>query len=237
MLNKYLLDYEFTLQYTLEHIGHGHELSDQLMKYFDFSQGNFYGVLPTNANLQRLYVMNSGNIIPQECPKIPTEDDFGNQYIHQLVTSTNKRLKEFITDFLQVNHLNLAVFENILGRTKDPNLEIDQLRLVIINDHIYYLANYLTPLPSLSDALWSAKEVWHTLIVLTKELDSQSLPDTLSQKDLKLICDSTQYIIIGAYDGESYIIWEKHGQTWEYPGFELTEVPKDIVFIEPEQLD
>ncbi|MBA2657717.1 MAG: hypothetical protein H0X51_10145 [Parachlamydiaceae bacterium] len=234
-LKKYLLKQEYIFEYFFEHVQSGNELSKKIINNIDFDRGSFYTVLPSDANLERLYVLTSGNIIPQKHPKISMEDEEGNKYIHQKVMSTEKDFTKFIWDYLKINHSHLAVFEDVMSSLKDPNLEIDQVRLVTINDHVYYLADYLASLSSVRDALWSAEEVWHMLIVLTKELVSQSLPDTLSVEDLKLICDSTQYIIISAYDGESYIIWEKHGQTWQYPGFELTELPSNISFLEPEQ--
>ncbi|MBA2655463.1 MAG: hypothetical protein H0X51_10175 [Parachlamydiaceae bacterium] len=231
-LKKYKLDYEKTINYALAHIGAGRTLSKQLIKNIDFSRGNFFTILPSNANLERLYVFTSGNIIPQEYPEIPMEDDQGNRYIYQEVMNTKQDLNKFILNYLEVNQSHLSIFEDVISSLTDHNLKINQVRLVTINNHPYHLADYLTPLLSVRETLWRTIEIWHTLIVLTKDLNSQSLPDILNIEDITLICDSTQYIIISAYDGESYIIWEKHGQTWQYPGFELTELPSNISFLE-----
>ncbi len=227
-----MLNFDKVFPYLQEHIACGHTLSKVVLQNIDFTEGYFYTILPNNALLEKLYFM-QGGIIPNEHPKIPTTI-MGRNCLFQELTSTEEDIEKFVEAYLKKDMSNLAVLENVICEPTDSNVGVEHIKLVTIENQVYYLANSLTPSDSLHLAFRKTEQIWHTLILLTEGLGDCFL-DNLNEQDLKKICKATVYIIISAYDGESYIIWEKHGQTWQYPGFELTELPKNISFLEPKQ--
>ncbi|MBX9839321.1 MAG: hypothetical protein K2X69_13530 [Silvanigrellaceae bacterium] len=52
--------------------------------------------------------------------------------------------------------------------------------------------------------------IWHSLCVLTTSNCEDFSFLSVSKEKIQEICLMTQMIIVGAYDGEGYVFWEKH---------------------------
>ncbi|EFB42295.1 hypothetical protein pah_c012o001 [Parachlamydia acanthamoebae str. Hall's coccus] len=60
--------------------------------------------------------------------------------------------------------------------------------------------------------MWIAFSFWHSVGVLTEADCFKNDNHTLSLEDIQHICKKTRMILIGAYDGEGYVLWEKMEQ-------------------------
>ncbi|MBA2657719.1 MAG: hypothetical protein H0X51_10135 [Parachlamydiaceae bacterium] len=70
-LKKYKLNFDKAFYYFAQHVCCGNALSTSLLAQNEFREGDFYTILPDNAVLERLDLMDAGWIIPQENPKEP----------------------------------------------------------------------------------------------------------------------------------------------------------------------
>ncbi|MBA3957023.1 MAG: hypothetical protein H0X51_01320 [Parachlamydiaceae bacterium] len=231
-LKKYQLDFNKVFPYFKEHVECGHTLSKTVLKNIDFTKGEFYIILPNNALLEELYLLKEGRIIPQEEPLVPYERN-GQKFLSQAVTSTDKEIREFVKEYLDSNCTNLAILEDMLSRSYDKSIFFDEAKTLCKDQEVYYLLDHSTSLESVGETLIASFQVWHTIYVLTQGIRAEEI-NAFDPQTLQNICQSTTHIIITAFDGDTYIIWKKAGQTWEYPGFELTELPSNITFLEPE---
>ncbi|MBA3957780.1 MAG: hypothetical protein H0X51_05225 [Parachlamydiaceae bacterium] len=227
-VKQYKINFKSTYPYFIAHINCGNFLSKEILQHLDFSKGNFYTILPTNASIQKITLFEEGGIIPQSKP-LEQKEFYGKKCLYQEKSTTKKELEGFITYYLHANSLNLAMLEDVVREPTSPNVNIEDVRLITRDMEVFYLINHQTPASSLGLALARSKHVWHTLYVLAGGLNT---PDVFKEEDFMLISKAATHVIISAYDGESYIIWEKAGQSLEYPGFELTDVPKDSVSTE-----
>ncbi|MBA3957781.1 MAG: hypothetical protein H0X51_05230 [Parachlamydiaceae bacterium] len=232
-IKKYQLDFNKVFPYFKEHVECGHTLSKTVLKNIDLTKGDFYIVLPNNALLEELYLLKEGRIIPQEAPFIPYEKN-GQKFLSQKVTSTDEEIKIFVKEYLDANDANLAILEDVLSRSYDNSINFDSFKTIFIDEEVYYLIDHLTSLDFVGKALIASFQVWHTIYVLTQGIRAEEI-NALDPQTLQSICKNTTHIIITAFDGDTYIIWEKAGQAWNYPGFELTELPSNINFLEPNQ--
>ena len=70
------------------------------------------------------------------------------------------------------------------------------------------------------ECLRASNSFWHSLCVFTTADFTDVIKDLTLEK-IKEICLSTELVMVGAYDGEGYVFWEKN-LTNENKGFFTT---------------
>ncbi len=74
-------------------------------------------------------------------------------------------------------------------------------------NEIYYMFDYRSNnLELLKKAIVESEQVWHFVSVIT-EINLNKKEITLDK--IKNLVENTKIIIVGAYDGEAYVFWER----------------------------
>lgn len=206
-IDKYILDYRKVFTFFIDHIL-WKELSIKISNKIEFKDGLFYTLLPKDAVVEKLYDLSSGNMIPP----VPSEEiDYkkdGSEFHVQKVLTLDSELTIFIHDYLIKNNNSFVIIEDTHAESSDKNLEIEGVDTVFYNKDVYYVINSQTTIESIWLTLRRGSSDWHALIVFVKGMGS--LPIHLKQNDFDEICKNLTHIVTTAYDGESYIFWERN---------------------------
>jgi hypothetical protein len=102
------------------------------------------------------------------------------------------------------------IFDDVLGSPSESYLqEKNEKKYVIFHEkEVYYQVKCeKATIDYIIKYIERSNASWHSLCVLTKHRLPHSEEFTLDQ--IKKACLNTQLIMVGAYDGEGYIFWEK----------------------------
>ncbi|NGX35811.1 MAG: hypothetical protein K1000chlam1_00644 [Candidatus Anoxychlamydiales bacterium] len=212
-VEKFTLEFDKAFDYFRDILEDGNTLSSELLKTINLKQGFFYTLLPKEAIKKRVYRFCYGGLIP---PK-----DVGNKpvYLENLkkefvplkVHTLHDELTEFINNWLQINQTSTCIFEDITSlfslNYKEPLFLSHGL---FYYKEIYYkITKRTSSIQLIKDCMYVSDALWHFLCILT-EVDFSDIKDkNLTLKKIKEICLNTKIIIVGAYDGEGYVFWER----------------------------
>ncbi len=203
-MKKYNLNYNKVINYFLDHIDWGNSLSAYFLKKMNFSSGNFFTILPDNAKFEQIEDLKNGGILPPAGPCLPIDNGSGT---YQAVPNTKEALVDFVKDFLNQNSFNYCIGEDVLRGPTDKIVKQSAEKFLLYNNEIYYLLDMQNSIDEIEDVIWKSNALYHMFFVLTN--GSHNYTGFLRYEDFDLIYSNVNYIIGSAYDGESYIIWEK----------------------------
>jgi hypothetical protein len=193
-INRYELDFQPTHKYIISSLKgiHGiNALSAQLLSLISFDKGKFFAFLPENMDLHKIKDFQSG-----------WREGIG----------VRSYIESYILDKLKKNSQLTAVFDDV-SLTFLPGYEEEVFAAcgVAFEKEIYYLLPSKIASPQLiEDCFYCSDALWHSLCVLTTSDLSQKDSKTLSLEEIKAICLQTVLIVVGAYDGQSYVMWAKN---------------------------
>lgn len=202
------LDFDKTFHYVFNNIKNTNELSNAILSQVNFHLGRFFTLLPDDAALHRIHEFSYGNMISQSSNLKKKYNISGVGDIWGVeVINIDHELANFVLEFLKQKGSNIAVLDDFLVRTDDSNIGIKGVETLFDNKEVYYLLIKNNSQEEVLQAIKQSCYAWHFLAVLTRSSDPIS--QILTNENLKSICTNIQYVIVGAYDGEGYIFWEK----------------------------
>lgn len=212
-IKKHSLDFNKTISYFVDHISNERMLSKRIIETIDFHQGIFFTLLPFNAELDRLYEFSYGGIIPAIPYGTELYDIKGCQeaFHPQKVVTMDHALSAFIATYAKLKPQNCAIVENFMLEPNDFHANIKNVIMVNIKNEVYYFLNKKNSTDQIYETIIKSSQVWHFLAVLT--MMEGMVPISFNHKDIDQICNNSKFVVASAYDGESYILWEKIRQT------------------------
>ncbi|MCH9617247.1 MAG: hypothetical protein SP4CHLAM5_07700 [Chlamydiia bacterium] len=180
----------------------GNRLAKELLHTLDFKKGCFFSITAKSADRTKLDQFDCGGILPQyPLEKIQVS---GKNYLQQKRANSYRELSQFLSSSMKSNQ-DWCVFEEVSGvYSSEVEAEIKYYE-----KEIYYLLNGLESSPSkLYSLIKQADAMWYYMNIITTgnfELDK----NLLSNKDLKIFAANTTHVVLGAYDMEGYVCWEK----------------------------
>lgn len=207
-LTKYLLDFQPALEYIQDDFENTNALSSELLNSIDFKQGTFFTLLPSDANLKGLYDFKSGGILPQ----FPEETQFINGHISTFswIPNINDEISEWIINQLRSQKNLSCVIDKVTGAPSGALYQYySEVNPLCYNQEVYFhLSNDTLTKEALLKCMKASTSFWHSLCLLTTA-NLHNVTKTLTIDKIKEICSGTTLIMVGAYDGEGYIFWEK----------------------------
>lgn len=198
---KHNLDYEKTIPYVKACLKDGNFACAQILNTLDFSLGTFFTYLRPQSDLSLLYQFETGGISPKIDPKSYKPSDF----------NIDSYLANYLNDRINQSKNNLCVFEDVLSFWDDKHLlPLKNKNLVYkFKNEIYYiLDDFNSEIATIKNCINTADALWHFVCFLTSSKDFKKHHDELTSHDLTNLAQSIDALIIGAYDGESYVFWE-----------------------------
>jgi len=187
---KLFLDQE-AIRFFRERIKTGLPLATGVLSHHDLARGRLWTVVPehvdhiTRENLER------GGVFQPPAPR-----DW---------------LFDTIAKFLSAGPARLCVFEDAVGRSSDSGCILLRSRQVTYGEYVYFvLCAEDAHRARIELALREAASAWITYGFMTAappDWDPNS--GRFSRQDLEYLANKTEKIVVDAYDGEGWLIWEK----------------------------
>lgn len=208
-LNKYNLDFSKSIGFFSRQLKTKNELCLELFDNIDFSKGSFFTFLIEGSFIERLYDFDEG-ILPQN-PEI-TYESGGKFYTYSFTPHIIEEIAAYIYDLILNSNL-LAIFDDVTRKSTDMHLEYFYQNKLIYEykNKLYYLINKNNLNHDfIVKVLHNSNAIWHSLCVLSEVVFFENQSHELSQEMLQTISKTARILMVGAYDGEGYIFWEKN---------------------------
>jgi hypothetical protein len=212
-LIRYELNAELVWPFFQDNLDGANALSIELLKIFKKEEGWFFTLLPEDANLEYLYRFQYGGILPQNPMNYGPISNLGNFHYRENVCITDN-LVNIIGDILQGDENISCIIDDVIRYSTDKKIreERDDLRNYIAYSgrDVYYLLNKNNAQPSIIfESLCRNRGYWHALTILSKISFKDYVGKQLEKYLLAQVCYNAQMIIVGAYDAEGYVFWER----------------------------
>ncbi len=187
------LDTGRTLPFLQDSLEDANELSKAILQYIDFNKGHFYTLLNKEIPFEQLYQFKSGGV--------------GG--------SIRGHISSIVLQKIEKEENLICLFDDI-GATYQEPYE-DSLFLKVgchFNEEVYYLVTNQNRSKSLLDTCFYASGGgWHSLCVVSSGIKSVRKDRAITKADIQNIARNTVFILIGSYDDESFVFWEKTNKT------------------------
>lgn len=207
-LHKKILDFETTLKYVQDNLDETNALSSELLKLVNFKNGYFFTLLPENANFKSIHDFNAGWILPSN-PVIeyPVNESMAS---YSIKNSIEDELIPLIFELIKSKTNFTCIMDDFEGYPKNryPIHYRDNYSL-FYGDEVYFrLAKDNLSKELVEKCLRASNKIWHSLCVFTTA-NLIGVSKTLNLDTIKEICLKAELVMVCAYDGESYVFWEK----------------------------
>lgn len=210
---KYTLGPE-AIKYIRNILSDGHSLAKYLLKSLDLDAGVVITFLPPGLSDEELADFEAGVMpIPPESEwRYFTYED-GSRVRVIPVTVVDYDTILLIQNFLEEGTERLCIFENWLFHPTSSQVLRFKSRLLFYEDEVYHVlfGGYVEE-GKIKETIKEAKSIPVFIGALTsmpgmsKALFKEKV---VSSKQLKVLAEKTEKIIVGAYDGEGYLIWNR----------------------------
>ncbi len=187
-LKKYELNYKQALNFVEKSINETNQLSNVFFNYLQRASGRFFTVLPDGIPTEKVHEFEFGG--KTKCLRVETAK------IIKKTLNSNSRLSCVFDDFN-------ADFKN------SESNDLYQSNGLHYNDEIYYSITKTANQKLILKCLRYSNATWHSLCVITEFSLDKCENRILSIGEITMICENSFLFIIGAYDAEGYIFWEK----------------------------
>ncbi len=207
-LIQYELDFNKTEIYFKEYLIQKHYLFDALRSNTSFRKGNFYTLLTEDADLAKLHEFEIGHILPPN----PIEDVYisslGRTFKGEPVNSIDHEFVYFIYEIIKNKHISLLA-EDFVASPTDPHIDLYYKIGLHLGEEVFYLITPENLTKTLIKKLFKTCGSWFFIAALFDMNNLDFKNKEIKESDFLKICSNTSMIIISAYDGEGYLIWEK----------------------------
>lgn len=209
---------EFTLgvdaaKYMRECLLDGHTLAKYLFERLDVDSGRVITFFPPGVDTEIVkQAFRHGGVLPEPPPETHVIYSNGRRMVP--IPNTNDGLIERIRDYLCGGKGRFCIFEEAYARPSDPAMLTKHVPFLILNEEIYYFLSWKDiDYNKIKQAINAAGNFYPGLIgALTELPEKQELNfenKIISSEQLHILAKRAEKIIIGAYDGEGYLIWNK----------------------------
>jgi len=189
------------IAYVKECLESGKTLAKLLLQTHDLNAGRAFTQLPASVGDAAAKDFDSGGKLPELYPRTTNL---------QPVPDSDFLVMPRINWFLSESSANICILEDSSATPTDPFLQSLSTRYSAFQDEVYHLIcqpdnNSETITKTLRQA-----SSWLTIGALTsapQEMGVCAQPGELELSSLTTLGEKTQEIIVGAYDGEGYVIW------------------------------
>lgn len=187
MMKKYLLDSSKAFSYFKENLFRANELCNAILELLEVRPGAFYAFLPENMSSEEIHDFSAGG----------------------KTSSLRKEISLKLTDIINSDSSFSCVFDDFnsdLDCVSDNDLY--QSHGIHYQREIYYQIYFGSNQEIVSKCLNYSSAVWHSLcIVFKNDFEHKVEKKEMDRPYIQMMCRNAIFIMIQAYDSESYIYW------------------------------
>ncbi|MDE3055958.1 MAG: hypothetical protein KGI80_04635 [Verrucomicrobiota bacterium] len=188
-LIKVELNYDNSMNYIKKNFFGVNEMSSRILETLSSVTSKFYVLLPQDANRERIYNFASGYVT----------SNVDKEISHYVVGKMKEKQCFCIFD-----DVNTSVLDNM-----HDSFYLEHY-LYYKNEVYYTIKREILSEDVFFKCMIASDGIWHSLCVITKVALDDLIGKELSQDLIEKICKDAQLVMVGAYDGEGYIFWERN---------------------------
>jgi hypothetical protein len=171
--------------------------------------------VPPDVDERAVRNVRNGRLLADPENYLNGETESGSMIRMAPTPDTDPILAWIIREYLQANMGRVVVFEDAMATPSDPCMRtVKKTAWRAFDNEVYYILRSRDSVDSkISQAIRDAKSAYPGLIgAMTAMPEIQSFAIArrkLTLDKLRDLGDRTERIIVGAYDGEGYLIWNK----------------------------
>jgi len=196
--------------YLRKQLSGGHSLATQLLRLCRLENGKAHTYLPGDTKEEAAYKFDVGGVVTHSKHKNAgaTEQVIDGQK-WQPSRSAVIHAVPLIYKSLKAHPGALCIFEDPVSELGDPCLAQITTPMLSYGKEIYHWINSEDASPDKIEEVLLNGESW--MLIGAVSLSPQNLnrnSKELASEDIETIARGTSILIVGAYDGEGYLIWE-----------------------------
>lgn len=187
---QYDLDFDRTFEFVKDNLDSTNTLCEQLLKLVNFKEGNFFTYLLPQADENKIH-----------------------RFKYSILSCVINRngVSNYVFKYIKKNPQVLCLFDDALRKSTDKHLDtFNKCGLLYKNEIYYFIDRQNLDEDLILQCFQSSSAIWHSLCILTKMELNRKEPNILTLEMINNICKNAKVILIGAYDDEGYIFWEKN---------------------------
>jgi hypothetical protein len=206
------------IDYIRQRLTHGKSLARHLLEALDLERGSVIACLPPNVGDQEALQFKEGGKLPHPDPSTfrYLTDEQGRTSRLEPVPNTDPWLVSLVQHFLSQSADRVCIFEEFYAEPSDPlwsKKESKREAASFVDDEVYYVLVSGDSEEQLREAVGWSQQAWPALLAaMTSMTADEPIPSdrrNISPALLKPLAGRTERLAVGAYDGESYLIWSK----------------------------
>lgn len=192
-------------------------LARYLLQKLDLGRGRVVTFLPSDVTAEAAKQFTTGGKLP-----MPPESQWryaegeGSKWTMVPIPDTDSYLVAIIEAFLSAKEGRVCIFEDALSRPNDPILSRSAARLLTFHNEVYhFLSGRAVKSSQIRQTIRQAKSIPLFIGALTSVPEKSSFSHKArkititSDERLRGLAARSEKIVVGAYDGEGYLIWNK----------------------------
>jgi hypothetical protein len=205
------------IDYIRRHLTDGKTLAGHLLETLDLEGGSVIACLPSNVSDRDALQFEEG-VLPHPDPGTfrYLTDKRGSTSMLVPVPNTDPWLVSLVQHFLSPSADRVCIFEEFYAEPSDPlwsKKESKRQAASFVDDEVYYLLVSGDSEVQIREAVGWSRCAWPGLLAamtsMTTDEPISGDRRNISPALLKTLADRTERLAVGAYDGESYLIWSK----------------------------
>jgi hypothetical protein len=202
------------IQYVRQTLGQGRELSKLLLEILDLKSGELKAILPRGTAPDEVNQFLLGGKLPPT-GKATTVELWGSRKFQAIeVPNMNNALVSHIAAYLKSSDIAFCIFENALFSAGAAWLKQTSVQTVTFGSSVYhFLCAGQTGADLIESTLKRAKSVSPPTVGILSRLPQGCILNPqlgrIELAELRKIAEQCEKLVVGAYDGESYLIWSK----------------------------
>lgn len=208
-LHKITLDFDLTLKYVRSQLNAGQTLASKILTNVHFDEGYFFTLVSQDYHSDILYHFERGGILPQN--PILEYKLHNEKATYSIIPTIQDEMAAYLFNTLRTHPNFTCVFDDII-RTADSRWLMD-----LNNKHLLYsyenepifICRSNHEQKTIKLCLKKSNHIWYSLALITTTNLNNLQNKQLNRAEIRNICKQAQIIIVGAYDGEGYVLWEK----------------------------
>ncbi|MBS1912961.1 MAG: hypothetical protein JST22_13325 [Bacteroidetes bacterium] len=185
-----------------------------------FIERNLENGLSLSQLVRRRYQLQSGLVwapLPPDVDKSSIENRSAKEFRWGGLTEVGGSLEiltSFVSRYLESLSGGICIFEYANAKSTDPVIQRETSGILTFGLEVYCVVQSCRADPdTIAAAIRGSDSLWTHVGFLSASL--AGLPDenraALALEDLESIADGVEHIIVGAFDGEGYLIWSRNG--------------------------
>jgi hypothetical protein len=190
--------------YVSEQLHDGNTLAKIILQKLPLDKGRYFALLDPSADKNKIHSFRAGGILPQN--SLEPVAFGGKFYAGRKAAHSIPQLVEYLKTVTRSRRC--CYFEDLLHRRQDPiSTKFKTSTLYYQEEPYLFLQNTHFSSDLAEQIIQYVNAQWYYMNVVSEE--EPGLDSEITFEKLQKIASKTISIVIGAYDMEGFVVWEK----------------------------